>query len=43
MLQKPRERFETPGTLVILLIYLGLFAAAWLLAFAYLAVRWAIS
>jgi hypothetical protein len=36
-------RFETPGTLAIMLIYLALFAVTWLLAFAYLALRWAIS
>ena len=38
-----RDRFQTPGTLVIMLVYLGLFAVTWLLAFAWLAVRWAIS
>jgi hypothetical protein len=43
MPRKPLERFETPGTLVIMLVYLGLFGVTWLLAFAYLAVRWAIS
>lgn len=36
-------RFETPGTLAIMLIYLGLFGAMWVLAFVYLAFRWAIS
>jgi hypothetical protein len=36
-------RFETPGTLAIMLVYLGLFGAMWLLAFVYLAFRWAIS
>lgn len=36
-------RFETPGTLAIMLVYLGLFAAMWVLSFLYLAVRWAIS
>jgi hypothetical protein len=36
-------RFETPGTLAIMLVYLGLFAAMWVLAFVYLAFRWAIS
>jgi uncharacterized protein YybS (DUF2232 family) len=38
-----RGRFETPGTLAIMLIYLGGFFVAWLLAFVYLATRWAIS
>jgi hypothetical protein len=38
-----RERFETPGTLAIMLIYLSLFAALWVLSFVYLAFRWAIS
>ena len=36
-------RFETPGTLAIMLIYLALFGAMWVLAFVYLAFRWAIS
>jgi hypothetical protein len=36
------RRFETPGTLAILGIYLSLFVAAWLLSFLYLALRWAI-
>jgi len=31
------DRYETPGTLVIMLVYLGFFFVAWLLAFAYLA------
>ena len=38
-----RERFETPGTLVILGIYLATFFVGWLLIFVYLATRWAIS
>jgi hypothetical protein len=38
-----RPRFETPGTLTIMLIYLGVFLVMWLLSFAYLAARWAIS
>lgn len=38
-----RPQLETPGTLAIMLIYLGLFLATWLLAFAYLATKWAIS
>ena len=36
------DRYQTPGTLVIMLVYLGFFFVAWLLAFAYLATRWAI-
>ena len=36
-------RYETPGTLAIMLIYLGLFGVMWVLAFVYLAFRWAIS
>ena len=36
-------RYETPGTLAIMLIYLGVFALMWVLAFVYLAFRWAIS
>lgn len=40
---KIRERLETPGTLVIMLIYLGLFGAMWVVAFVYLSFRWAIS
>lgn len=36
------ERLETPGTLAIMLIYLGVFFVAWLIAFVYLATRWAI-
>jgi len=39
--QKPQ--FETPGTLAIMGIYLGLFFVMWLLAFVYLAFRWATS
>lgn len=38
-----RPQLETPGTLVIMLMYLGVFLAMWLLAFVYLAARWAIS
>lgn len=38
-----RPRLETPGTLAIMLIYLGVFLLMWLLAFVYLAGRWAIS
>lgn len=37
------RRFETPGTLAIMFIYLGVFAVMWVLAFVYLAFRWAIS
>ena len=38
-----RPQLETPGTLAIMLIYLGVFLAMWLLAFVYLATKWAIS
>lgn len=38
-----RERLETPGTLAIMFIYLGLFGAMWVLSFVYLSFRWAIS
>ena len=38
-----RPQLETPGTLAIMLMYLGVFLAMWLLAFVYLAARWAIS
>jgi hypothetical protein len=38
-----QPQLETPGTLAIMLIYLGVFLAMWLLAFVYLAARWAIS
>lgn len=38
-----RPHLETPGTLAIMGIYLGVFVLTWLLAFAYLAARWAIS
>lgn len=38
-----RARLETPGTLAIMLIYLAVFLAMWLLSFVYLAARWAIS
>lgn len=37
-----KRRFETPGSLVIMLVYLGVFGVMWLLSFAYLGVRWAI-
>ncbi len=43
MLKMSGHRFQTPGTLAIMLIYLGVFAAMWVLAFVYLALRWAIS
>ena len=36
------DRYETPGTLAIMVIYLGFFVVAWVLAFVYLATRWAI-
>ncbi len=35
-------RFETPGSLVIMLIYLAMFGVFWLLSFVYLGLRWAI-
>ncbi|HSP73550.1 MAG TPA: hypothetical protein VLN26_14335 [Gaiellaceae bacterium] len=38
-----KPELETPGTLAIMTIYLGLFLAAWLLSFLYLALRWAVS
>lgn len=38
-----RDRLETPGALAIMLVYLGLFGAMWVLSFVYLAFRWAIS
>ena len=38
-----RPQLETPGTLAIMLIYVGVFLAMWFLAFVYLAARWAIS
>jgi hypothetical protein len=42
MSSKRIERLETPGTFAIMTIYLGVFVVTWLLAFAYLAARWAI-
>lgn len=38
-----KTRLETPGTLAIMLVYLGLFAAMWVASFVYLSLRWAIS
>ncbi len=38
-----RPHLETPGTLAIMLIYLGVFLVMWLLAFVYLAARWGVS
>jgi len=38
-----RPHLETPGTLAIMGIYLAVFLVTWLLAFVYLAARWAIS
>lgn len=38
-----RPHLETPGTLTIMLLYVGVSLVMWLLAFAYLAARWAIS
>ena len=37
------DRFETPGSFAIMVIYLGVFFVLWILSFVYLAVRWAIS
>ena len=37
------RRFETPGTLAIMVIYLSVFLLMWALAFVYLALRWAVS
>jgi len=37
------ERFDTPGSLVIMAAYLGLFFVSWLASFIYLGLRWAIS
>ena len=42
-MSRSRDRLETPGTLAIMLVYLGLFAAMWVAAFVYLSFRWAIS
>ncbi len=38
-----KERFETPGSLVIMAAYLGLFFVTWLAFFVYLGFRWAVS
>lgn len=38
-----RPQLETPGTLAIMVIYLGLSTMTWFLAFVYLAFRWATS
>ena len=38
-----RPELQTPGTLAIMGIYLGVFLLMWLLSFAYLALQWAIS
>ena len=40
---RARSKFETPGSLAIMSVYLGLFFVAWALWFLYLGVRWAIS
>ena len=40
---RARSKFETPGSLTIMSVYLGLFFVAWALWFLYLGVRWAIS
>jgi len=42
MAANPLDRLETPGTLAIMLIYLGIFVVTWVGSFFYLAVRWAI-
>lgn len=36
-----KSRFETPGTLAIMLIYLAVFVAMWLAAYVFLAAQWA--
>ena len=38
-----KRRLETPGSFVIMTVYLAVFGVMWLLSFAYLAARWAIS
>ena len=38
-----KRGFETPGSFVIMTVYLALFGVMWLLSFVYLAARWAIS
>jgi hypothetical protein len=38
-----KKRFETPGSLAIMAIYLVFFFVMWLLGFVYLAAQWAIS
>ena len=37
------KRFEMPGSFAIMAIYLGVFFVMWLLAYVYLALRWASS
>ena len=37
-----KPQLETPGTLTIMTMYLGVFVLMWLLAFVYLAARWAV-
>ena len=37
------RKFETPGSLLIMSVYLGLFFVAWALWFLYLGLRWSIS
>jgi len=37
-----KSGLETPGTLVIMAVYLALFFVMWLLGFVYLAARWAV-
>jgi hypothetical protein len=38
-----KREYETPGSFVIMAIYLGVFLVAWMLSFVFLAARWAIS
>jgi hypothetical protein len=42
MTKETHRRFETPGSLAIMLIYLAMFGVFWLLSFVYLGLRWAI-
>jgi hypothetical protein len=41
--KKKTGGWETPGSFVIMTIYLGWFFVMWLLTFVYLAAQWAIS
>ena len=42
MSEKSVRRWETPGSLAMMAIYLAFFAVMWALGFVYLAFRWAI-